>query len=88
MGCSWQSPNDEQAAAAAVPASADPAAVDLASVAAEGKAREICDDAVYLAAAGPKIPADSARGINPALQLFSSAIPSILHCIRLAGDAP
>jgi hypothetical protein len=80
MGCSWQSPQSEQAAAAAVPE-----AIDLATVLREGKDRRRGAGSAD-AAAVHNVLAASGLEINPAVGVFSSGIPIILNCIRSAGE--
>jgi hypothetical protein len=80
MGCSWQSPNNEHAAAAAVPE-----AIDLATALREGKdCRRGAGSAD--AAAGHNVSAASRLEVNPAVQLFSSGVPFLLNSLCSAGE--
>ncbi|MFZ3224973.1 MAG: hypothetical protein WBC94_13615 [Xanthobacteraceae bacterium] len=81
MGCSWQSPQSEQAAAAAVPE-----AIDLATALREGKDRRRGAGSSADAAAGHNVSAGSGLEINPAVRLFSSGIPIILNSTHSAGE--
>jgi hypothetical protein len=80
MGCSWQSPQSEQAAAAAVPE-----AIDLATALREGKDRRRGAGSAD-AAAGHNVSAAFGLEINPAVGVFSSGIPIILNSTRPAGE--
>ena len=80
MGCSWQSPNYEQAATAPAPET-----IDLATAKRGGKTPRRGAGAAD-AAMGHTVSAATRAEINLAVRLFSSGVPLILNSIPSAGE--